>query len=128
MTRRAGFGVSLAMAVATLLAAAASPAGADMRANTATPTFTAAEQEIIDRNASLKNVLATDPWVVREFLDALAAAEPEASSPPAKAGEPDPDIKRYERASPEAAHDLLQIIKQAGSDPTTARDNTPPPR
>ncbi len=115
--------ISLAIAVAALLASA--PAVADMRANNATPTFTAAEQEIIDRNASLKNALATDPWVVREFLDALATAEPEAS-PPAKAGEPDPDLKRYERASPEAAHDLLQIIKQAGSDPNAPRDNPPP--
>lgn len=125
MTQRASIRISLAIAAIALLAAAR-PAGAEMRADTDPPRFTAAEQAIIERNASLKNAVATDPWVVREFLDALAKTAAAEDASPATAGQPDPDLKRYERASPEAAHDLLQIIIRAGSDPNTARDNPPP--
>lgn len=95
--------------------------------------FTAEEQAIIARNASLKAALATAPAAVRQALDAIAAAQPAGtarSGPPLAQPEPaprvedkkarfkrktDPDLAGLERISPEAAHDLFQVLKQVGS-------------
>lgn len=83
------------------------------------PSFTREEQTIIDRNASLLEMSKTNPWIVRKLLDALEKAEPGSAddrTPPPPPGENsgDPDLGRMERASPEAVHDLFQLLKQAG--------------
>ncbi len=40
--------------------------------NTASPQFSAAETGIVGRNEILRTLIETDPWLVREILDALA--------------------------------------------------------
>lgn len=105
------------------LLASADPAAAEL---TMVPVndFTEAEREVVARNASLRVIVDNDPATVRAFLDGLKAAEEAeraAGSPDSsdRSAEDDrdanPDIKRLERASPEAAHDLLQLIKKAGT-------------
>ncbi len=106
------------------------PAGADGIARTAPPVFSSAESETIARNASLSRAVGVDPWAVRNFLDALAEADAEGiteAAPAAQQSEEDPDFKRLERSSPEAAHDLLLIIKQAASDQGATARNTGAP-
>lgn len=108
---------------------------ADIIANREPPRFSEAEWRIISRNASLERAVVGDPWVVRQFLDALGEEFPEGSrgaqgeGEGKGKGETDPDLKRYERSSPEAAHDLLQIIKRAGAGQGgTARRSPPAPQ
>lgn len=103
-------------ALAALLFAQAAPsAQADMVFRTGVPEFSAEELEIIDRNETLAKIVLIDPWAVRRFLDALEDYDEDKgddiSEPESDAS--DPDIDRMQRASPEAAHDLLQIIKEA---------------
>jgi hypothetical protein len=117
----------LLTAVMLALIAASDPAHADLRHGGTPPTFTAAEQTVIDRNAALATLVGSDPWLVRRVLDAIAAAD---TSPPADANARDgrhtrvepapdparnPDLDHLGRSSPEAAHDLFQLIKQAGA-------------
>jgi hypothetical protein len=127
MWRRAGTAILLAALLA--LDAAAPAAGASA------PRFTLAEEGIIARNAALIALLPLDPSGVRTILDALATAEePRAASrrlaPPTKThrdilggvgdGTPiridparNPDLGLlFQRASPEAAYDLSQILKR----------------
>lgn len=97
--------------------------------------FTVAEEEIIARNEVLKKLRRTDPDGVKDILDALtsltarqARQAPAPTQPrivrrpkegaPAKIPfdpERNPDLLLFYRASPEAAHDLLQLLKQAGA-------------
>lgn len=95
--------------------------------------FSQAEQAIIARNASLRDAFATAPATVRRALDALESAragQPRAAPPiepelgvddfdPAE----DPDLAELQRVSPEAAHDIFQVLKLVA---TTTR--APPPR
>jgi hypothetical protein len=106
----------LAAALAVLLT---DPVSADLQGSPASPSFTREELVIINRNASLLEMSKTNPWIVRSLLDALEKAEPGSAdyqSPPPPSGENsgDPDLGRMERASPEAVHDLFQLLKQAG--------------
>lgn len=91
---------------------------ADMVAATERPSFSAAEQLVIARNASLVQAVRNDPWAVRQFMDRLNET-PSNQSPADGQPAADPDIQRFERASPEASLDLLQIIKQAGNGGST---------
>lgn len=104
--------------VAALTTFLVSPACADLRGFPGLPSFTREELVIIDRNASLLAISKTNPWIVRRILDALEKAEPGSatnqSPPPTGQAGDDPDLDRMERASPEAVHDLLQLVKQAG--------------
>lgn len=80
------------------------------------PSFTREEQTVINRNASLAEMSKTDPWTLRRLLDTLEKAQRSGSDqlPPSSGeGNADPD-HQLERASPEAVHDLLQLLKQAG--------------
>jgi hypothetical protein len=92
------------------------------------PEFSAADRSVIDRNSALKQIVDSDPWLVRRFLDLLAAQaramdapigrnagslEP-AAEPPSDP-EHNPDLEALWRASPEASHDLFLLIKQAVS-------------
>ena len=126
-TRLTGAGLLLAIVIAGPMGvASAQPDATD---------FSAAEKAIIARNASLKAALATSPAAVRHALDALAAASPAGTARTALAprgsdpatstkDEPgsgfnkstDPDLSGLQRVSPEAAHDLFQVLKQVGSE------------
>ena len=97
--------------------------------------FTIAEEAIIDRNEALRSIHETDPALVRRALDALKSrdqnkgkqrdvfggraggASPDRSDPSQPAAEIDPatnpDLAIFQRGSPEAAHDLFQLLKKA---------------
>jgi hypothetical protein len=113
--------------MAFLLATALPMASASAQApkGVARPAFTLADHAIIDRNATLKGLVERDPWLVRRVLDAIVAAdrgsersaEPMARSAIMTDQTPtpsrNPDLDHLERSSPEAAHDLFQLIKKA---------------
>ncbi len=125
MIRRIILGI---VACATLLATAAASGP-----NNAPPKFTFAEQVVIARNDALNELLPLNPWGVRKILDTMAAAKEQPVRPktpryrdvfggdgapkdslrldPTK--NPDLDIL-FQHASPEAAYDLFQILKQVG--------------
>lgn len=95
--------------------------------------FTIAEEAIIDRNEALRSVYETDPALVRRVLNALKSrgqskdkqrdvfgpgnpgsgrhdpTQPGAEIDPAT----NPDLAIFQRGSPEAAHDLFQLLKKA---------------
>lgn len=104
--------LTLASSVLLCCPLATAPGFADVIAR-ASPQFTDAELAIIARNESLRRTRESDPWVVKGFLERLGKLDEEAGGAEGKGQ--DPDIDRYLRSSPEAAHDLLQIIMQAGS-------------
>jgi hypothetical protein len=105
-------------------------------ASAAPRPFTIAEEAIIERNEALRTVYQTDPALVRRVLNAMKSrgqskdrqrdafgpkapddrpadrrdpAEPMPSIDPAA----NPDLAIFQRASPEAAHDLFQLLKRA---------------
>jgi hypothetical protein len=88
------------------------------------PSFSVEEQAVIRRNAALNDLLPRDPALVRKVLDAITSANTGggARSNDGKARKPErppnpksnPDLENLGRASPEAAHDLFQLIKKAG--------------
>ncbi len=93
----------------------------------AQPIFSVAEQAIIHRNAALNVLTETDPWLVRRVLDVLAQTDTQQGNArdaiaPARRDakqerppepERNPDLDYLGRSSPEAAHDLFQLIKRA---------------
>lgn len=106
-------------------------------ASAAPRPFTIAEEAIIDRNEALRSVYETDPALVRRVLDALKARgrnkdkQRDVFGGPRVPGAPDPgrqgpmqpgaeidpatnpDLAILQRGSPEAAHDLFQLLKKA---------------
>jgi hypothetical protein len=103
---------------ASLASFLVSPVHADVHGAPPSPSFTSEEQIIIDRNVSLRTISKTNPWVVRRVLDAREKAKPGAKSnqvPPSPGN--DPDLGQVERTSPEAAHDLFQLLKQVRNRP-----------
>lgn len=110
MHRKCLFAVGMAVLLAD-------PAFADLVGSSAPPSFTQEEHAIIDRNPSLLKASKSNPWIVRRILDVLGNAAPDNSddkSPRPSDNRPDPDLDRMQRASPEAVHDLFQLLKQAG--------------
>lgn len=115
------------MIIAAMLAVMADPATAELRGvPKGAPNFTKDELLIISRNQALSQVVKVDPWVVRRLLDTLDESD-ERRSMSNRAAEPlgptrqppeifdpnaNPDAERLQRASPEAVHDLFQLIKQ----------------
>ena len=93
------------------------------------PRFTLAEEIIIARNDALNELLAVDPWSVRKIMDAMLASKQGAPTkePAAKAErrrdagavvidpQRNPDLEVFQRASPEAAYDLFQLLKRVAS-------------
>ena len=63
---------ALIAAVLVLSQVGASSAFAETRDNAASPQFSAAETSTVGRNELLRELIETDPWLVREFLDAVA--------------------------------------------------------
>ena len=120
---------------AVLALLAGSLAGAMALGGPALPgeeSFGPADRAIIGRNESLRRDVDRDPAAVRRALDTLAAKQmPGEGKPGARSREgslddlfdeaTDPDLDRLERASPEAAYDLFQILKKASD------SGTPPP-
>ena len=130
MLRRTCFAIISAVALIS--------SAADAQPNKSPPRFTLAEEVVIARNDVLNALQSIDPWGVRMVLDALAAAK---QLPPDETpglgdgntrdvfGDPrlrdgdfrldpaqNPDLKvLFQRASPEAAYDLFQILKRVGS-------------
>jgi hypothetical protein len=108
-------------ALALALAFTSDPAFAALCHEDASPLFTASEHAIIDRNAALAALVGRDPGLVRCVLDAIAAAGASRSGAGTKqrkyerAPDParNPDLDYLGRSSPEAAHDLFQLIKRA---------------
>ena len=105
------------LAITAVLTGFMLPAAADVTVRTGTPVFSQEEKAVIARNAALQAIVATDPWTVRQFLDLLGEEDDEqdGGTSEEKGSSANPDLDRIERASPEGAHDLLQLIKQAGS-------------
>jgi hypothetical protein len=114
-----------------LLTAGATTQGAAQGAAQGAPRFTLAEEIVIARNDALNDLLKTDPWSVRRIIDAMAAAKQQPSSAPRdrqrdvgdrRSGDGtvqidplrNPDLEIFQRASPEAAYDLFQILKRVG--------------
>jgi hypothetical protein len=110
----------------TLLSAALVMAATVQGAAQGAPRFTLAEEVIITRNDALNELLKIDPWSVRKIIDAMAAAK---QTPPRErqrdVGERrdgaveidpgrNPDLEIFQRASPEAAYDLFQLLKRVG--------------
>lgn len=85
------------------------------------PKFTAEELAIIERNALLKRTVESDPDAVRSFLDAMEETDDASHSDTQEAPSDNPDIDRLQRSSPQAAHDLIQIMKQVGAGDGTLR-------
>jgi hypothetical protein len=108
----------------------------EQAASAAPRPFTIAEEAIIERNEALRSIYETDPALVRRVLDALKSpaknkekqrdvfgprvpggqrsdpidpSEPGAEIDPAT----NPDLAILQRGSPEAAHDLFQLLKKA---------------
>lgn len=87
--------------------------------------FTHDEQTVIARNSALRDLLSHNPQLVRQIMDAMSAARAAGSGarsgplPPETPPDPDrnPDLYEFGRASPEAAHDLFQLIKKATQRP-----------
>jgi non-ribosomal peptide synthetase component F len=115
----------------TLLLAGWAWCPADAQAQRLPPIFTAADEVVIERNEVLQDLRRISPRDVRRILDALAFAtskrndDPEfhrkparrlqrdnAAERPAFDPEKNPDLVVYQRSSPEAAHDLFQLLKQ----------------
>jgi hypothetical protein len=61
---------ALIAAVLVLSQVGASPA--EPRDNAAPPQFSAAETRTVGRNELLRELIETDPWLVRQILDAVA--------------------------------------------------------
>jgi hypothetical protein len=110
-----------------LISCLTNPALADLQGAPATPVFSQEEVALINSNETLLKASQSDPWLVRRLLDVVertdragAGAKPsddsERPSPPPSDvdQQPDPDTDEMERTSPEAAHDLFQLLKQAG--------------
>lgn len=106
--------------VAYLIAGITEPAFADLQGVPIdAPEFTHEETIIIERNATLLEVSKTNPWIVRQLFDTVEktqSGQSETSPSPSDSNDnaTDPDLDRMQRASPEAAHDLFQLLKQAG--------------
>jgi hypothetical protein len=119
------------MMLAVAIAMIAEPACAQLQGvSKSAPEFTSDELAIIARNTALAKTVKDDPWVVRNLLDKIEQAQSPISNqaidtPPPPEQSPDsfdpnenPDVERLQRASPEAVHDLFQLLKQAAEKTT----------
>lgn len=98
------------------------PAKADIVAEPDRPAFSNAEMATISRNALLHDSVNADPWLVLKILKFMNDATDTRLTRdiPLDDGawtidpEGNPDLDRAQRASPEAAHDLFLLLKEAG--------------
>ena len=123
-------------ALVALLVATAGRAGAELRSAPDRPLFSEEDWQVIARNEALTSSLEENPWAVRRAVDAIKTLETEtkgfqpqprkprgaqSSPPPEWDPQTNPDLDRLQRASAEAAHDLFQLLKKAGSQQTGAK-------
>ena len=109
-------------AAALVVLAVAGHARADLLGSPeAPPVFDAKDAKIIARNATLRALKDSDPWLVRRTLDAIAKT-PANATPSVAPGDrdPDPDIDNL-RTSPEALNDLFQVFKAAAQRRTSTQ-------
>jgi hypothetical protein len=98
--------------------------------------FSNAERIVIERNVAMMSIVNDHPKIVRRLLNALAdlnagtettnrsrrSDTPAERSPKAFDPEKNPDVDTLQRASPEAVHDLFQLLKQVKqTKPSTSR-------
>lgn len=79
------------------------PAHAELRASP--PSFSTAEQRIIEASPVLREGVVHDPWLVRQAFDIAAGRAP---MPPTSGGNPD------QRISAQGSYDLFELLKQIG--------------
>jgi hypothetical protein len=87
------------------------------------PEFTNDEWTVITRNAALSEVVKENPWIVRNLLDSIDPQRnlkggektqvPSEGPPDSFNPKENPDADSLQRASPEAVHDLFQLLKLA---------------
>ena len=102
---------------AALIGLFATPTFAELKGVPAdAPVFTREEMALIDRNKTLSEAAKADPWTVRKLLDAVKQSQKDKGAPtfPPGGEGSDLNLEQTPRASPEAAHDLFQLLKQAG--------------
>jgi len=120
----------VSIVTAVLIFASAAAHGETQRA----PRFTLAEESIIARNDMLSALLAVDPVGVRKIVDAIVASKRPSSAKPKRGRTVEtpqsgdgvvvidparnPDLIVFQRASPEAAYDLFQLLKQVAGGQT----------
>lgn len=110
-------------------------------AQRSTLQFTAADEIIIARNDVMQDLRRVSPQDLRRILDALTFVnakrndDPDFHRRPARRLQQDnnsadrpafdpernPDLEVYQRSSPEAAHDLFQLLKQIRPGSGTAK-------
>jgi hypothetical protein len=122
------------MIFAVAIATIAEPACAELQGVPRNaPEFTSDELAIITRNAALSGIVKEDPWVVRNLLDKIdetqSVVSNQATETPLPPEQPpdsfdpkeNPDVERLQRVSPEAVHDLFQLLKQAAEKATKSK-------
>jgi hypothetical protein len=114
------------LAVAVALAASIAPAFADLVGSPATaPPLSATERALVAANPALADIESRDAWVLRTALDDIDAAargtlaEPRGSFVGLDPADADtigknPALLEVYRSAPEAAVDLLALIRAAG--------------
>jgi hypothetical protein len=123
--------VGSALAVLVVLS---QPLGA-AAGNPGPPVFSQDDHAIIARNEALRKVVKANPRIVRQILDLIAAYRPadvRAAAPADAAPRPgaslresklefdpknNPDLEPLPGSSPEATHDLFQLLKKASARP-----------
>ena len=118
----------LRLAFLLMFAMPIAPSLADNKSANPPPEFSSEEQSVIHRNAALDHLVQRNPRLVRQVLDAIARSNAEVlpdfsertSLPRRKYERPpepeqNPDLDQLGRSSPEAAHDLFQLIKKAAA-------------
>lgn len=105
------------LAAIVLVTLLADPAFADLQGASSTPpAFTQDETAVIERNEALSEIARSDPQLVRKLFDTLKQGRPDNTLPtgPSDGESANPDFGQMRRTSPEAAHDLFQLLKRAG--------------
>jgi hypothetical protein len=90
-------------------------------------SLTSVEREFVSRNPLLVSLQREDPKGFRKVLDLLVAHNEAKQAPSRKRRIPlreegpnldvtgNPDLQDLQKSSPEAAHELFQVLKQAGA-------------
>jgi hypothetical protein len=102
---------ALIAAVLVLSQVGASPAAAEPRDASGSPQFTAAETSTVGRNEILRTLIETDPWLVRQFLDAVAERSARDAGFDGEAFVSDTFYAGGEAASPRTAAASIELIQ-----------------
>jgi hypothetical protein len=117
---------TLIAAVLVLSQIGASPVMAQTPDNAGSPQFTAAETSTVGRNELLRALIETDPWLVRQILDAVAQRNPPGGDEfvnDALAGidrKKNPDIVSATRSAA-ASVEWITLLRRARDEKATAQ-------